>query len=92
MLAYEIRDDANLMLACMDLLILVERRFEPVLWTTLFTAARAGVLLKLRDLAVERLGEATAGDTVETMIEALLRALGIDDGLLPRWEALGAGG
>lgn len=90
-LADEIRDDANLMLACMDLLILVERRFDPVLWMTLLTAARAGALLELRDLVAEPLGAAPDSSTAETMMEAL-GALGIDNGLPARWEAAGAGG
>lgn len=90
-LTNEIRDDANLMLACMDLLILVERRFDPVLWPTLLAAARGGALLELRDLMARRLGEAPDNDAVEVMIEAL-GAVGIADGLPARWEAAGADG
>jgi hypothetical protein len=64
--------EARVALAALELLALIERRFDPVLWPTLLATARAGTLARLRDALVER-----------REAEAAVRATAIADGNAP---------
>lgn len=96
--------EAGLVLAVVELLALIERRFDPVLWPTLLATARAGTLTNLRDRLVEgREAEAAAAlqaiadgeeppppTRTDHAIDALAAELGLTDALRQRWLELGA--
>jgi hypothetical protein len=86
-LGAEFGDQAPVVLAVLDLLLLIERRFDPVLWQTLLAAARSDVLAALRDGLVALRAEGAAAESAELMAR-LGTDLGLDANLLLAWQAL----
>lgn len=96
--------EAGLVLASVELMALIERRFDPVLWPTLLATARAGTLTSLRDRLVERRAAETedaaqavadgqsppAPAATDALIDELAAALGLPDTLRLRWREVGA--
>jgi len=85
--------DAPGVLACMDLLILIDQRFDPVIWQTLSVLAANGGLAPMRgELAgLSASPEGTPGaDLVAQRIAELGAGLGLDGALIDRWRELGA--
>lgn len=82
-------DQAAVMLAVMDLLLLIERHYDEVLWPTLYALARAGALADVRDRLVELRRRAPDAATPALVLEAI-GDLRLDDGLREGWERLGA--
>jgi hypothetical protein len=86
-LAEAVSRDAPATLACVDLLVLLDRRFDPVLWQTLAAIAAgagAGGLRELVGLLEGAEGPAQSGARVAEGGPGL----GLDDPLVSRWKEL----
>jgi hypothetical protein len=86
-LAAAVSRDAPATLACVDLLVLLDRRFDPVLWQTLAAIAAATGAGGLRELvgALETAGEPLR---MAERVAEIGPGLGLDDALLTRWREL----
>lgn len=87
-LAAEIGDDAGAVLATAEVLALVERRFDGLLWQTLFTVVRlgAGRLPAFRDRLLVLLGATPTA----TAVVQLAADFPLADPLLQSWRDLAA--
>jgi hypothetical protein len=78
-LARELGRDASVVLAVLDLLVMIERRFDPVTWQTLLAGARHGSLARLVDLLRESQRERGTAAAVGRWLEGL----GVGDDPVP---------
>lgn len=81
-------EQAPVALAVLDLLLMIERRFDPVLWQTLFAIAEAQGLAKLRNGLAELRLERPEARTDDLVLMAA-DPFGLDADLRKAWEELG---
>ena len=86
-LAEAVSRDAPATLACVDLLVLLDRRFDPVLWETLAAVAAGTGADGLRELVGVLEGVAGPAEAAERVAETG-PGLGLDDPLVTRWREL----
>ena len=86
-LAERVSRDAPATLACVDLLVLCDRRFDPVIWQTLAAVAAETGAEGLRRLVGALEGAADPAETAERVAE-IGPGLGLDEPLATRWREL----
>lgn len=84
----EFGKESGVLLGCLRLLLRIERRYDPVIWQTLFALAKSDLLAKFQtDLIDGQVAEVADGVTGK-LVSELLVALGLDSALAAGWEAL----
>jgi len=85
-LADELGGEPAIVLAAMDLLVLVERRYDPALWPTL--AALGKDLPRFRDALAEQLAAVERAVLTSTLVMRLGSDLGLDESTLSLWAKI----